>query len=51
MANDTLILDTIHDHAAAQAGKVFLTQPLGGGKVADVKELVAKLRNEAKVVS
>jgi electron transfer flavoprotein beta subunit len=23
----------------------------GGGKVADVKELVAKLRNEAKVVS
>jgi long-subunit acyl-CoA synthetase (AMP-forming) len=35
MANDKLILDRIYEHAAAQPDKVFLTQPLGGGKVAD----------------
>ena len=35
MANGKLILDSIYEHAAAQPGKVFLTQPLGGGKVAD----------------
>ena len=35
MAHDKLILDHIYDHVASQSGKVFLTQPLGGGQVAD----------------
>ena len=36
MANkQKLILDYVYDHEAAQPGKVYLTQPLGGGQVAD----------------
>ncbi|MEO6626296.1 MAG: AMP-binding protein, partial [Burkholderiaceae bacterium] len=35
MAADPLILDAIYDHEAAQPDKVFLTQPLGAGRVQD----------------
>jgi len=35
MANGTLILDRIYEHAASKANTVLLTQPLGGGQVAD----------------
>ncbi|MFO1191807.1 MAG: AMP-binding protein [Rhodoferax sp.] len=35
MAPKKLLLDFIHDHAQARADQVFLTQPLGGGQVAD----------------
>ena len=30
--------------------ELFIPKRKGGGRVADVKELVAKLRNEAKVI-
>ncbi len=36
MPENKLILDVIHEHAKARADKVFLTQPLGGGKVRDI---------------
>ncbi len=36
MADDKLILDTIQQHAVNQTDTVFLTQPLGGGKVVDI---------------
>ena len=35
MAEDKLILDYIYDHEAARPEQVFLTQPVGGGKVID----------------
>ncbi len=35
MPDQKLILDYIYEHEAAQPGKVFLTQPVGGGKVVD----------------
>ena len=35
MADDKLILDYIQDHEAKQKDTVFLTQPLGAGKVVD----------------
>ena len=35
MAETKLILDYIYDHAAAHPQRVFLTQPVGGGKVVD----------------
>ncbi len=35
MMEQKLILDFIYEHEAARAGKVFLTQPTGGGKVVD----------------
>src|SRR6185369_13316297 len=35
MADDKLILDYVLDHHAAQPQKVFLTQPVGGGRVID----------------
>ena len=35
MPEQKLILEYIYEHAAHQPGKVFLTQPLGGGKVQD----------------
>ena len=35
MAEDKLILDYIYDHEAARPDQVFLTQPVGGGKVVD----------------
>ncbi len=35
MADGKAILDDIYRHEAARADKVFLTQPLGGGQVAD----------------
>ena len=30
-----LILDHVYEHEAGQPGRIFLTQPLGGGRVAD----------------
>lgn len=35
MPHSKLILDYIYDHADAHPDKVFLTQPVGGGKVTD----------------
>ena len=35
MSEHKLILDHVYDHEAARADLVFLTQPLGGGQVAD----------------
>jgi len=35
MANDKLILDYVYEHEAAQPDRVYLTQPIGGGKVID----------------
>ncbi len=35
MHADPLILEAIYDHEAAQPAKVFLTQPLGAGRVQD----------------
>jgi len=35
MSDTKLILDHVYDHEAARADLVFLTQPLGGGQVAD----------------
>ena len=35
MATDKLILDHVYDHEAAHPDRVYLTQPLGGGAVAD----------------
>ncbi|MEO7940307.1 MAG: AMP-binding protein [Burkholderiaceae bacterium] len=35
MAHDTLILERIQDHALSRKDTVFLTQPLGAGKVAN----------------
>ena len=35
MPADQLILDAIYEHEAAQPARVFLTQPLGGGRVLD----------------
>jgi long-chain acyl-CoA synthetase len=35
MATQNLILDTIYDHEAGHPDKVFLTQPIGGGRVTD----------------
>lgn len=35
MGEQKLILDTIYDHEQAQPDRVFLTQPLGSGKVVD----------------
>lgn len=35
MANSKLILDYVYDHEASQPDRVYLTQPLGQGKVAD----------------
>ncbi len=36
MADQKLILDIIHEHAANRADTVFLTQPLGAGRVLDI---------------
>jgi len=35
VSDDKLILDFVLDHEAQQPNRVFLTQPLGGGRVAD----------------
>ena len=35
MTDTKLILDHVYDHEATQAGRVFLTQPVGGGEVVD----------------
>ena len=35
MAANKLMLDYVYEHEAAQSGRVFLTQPLGGGQVKD----------------
>ena len=35
MSADQLVLDAIYDHEAAQPARVFLTQPLGAGRVQD----------------
>ena len=35
MPDAKLILDHVYDHEAAQAGRVFLTQPVGGSEVVD----------------
>ena len=35
MPDDPLILDDVYDHEAAQPDRVYLTQPIGGGKVVD----------------
>lgn len=35
MATTQLLLDHIYEHEKAQASRVFLTQPVGGGKVVD----------------
>ncbi len=35
MADDKLILDHVYDHEAAHPDRLYLTQPLGGGAVAD----------------
>ena len=35
MSDTKLILDHVYDHEAQRADLVFLTQPLGGGQVAD----------------
>ena len=35
MREQKLILDYIYQHEAAQPERVFLTQPVGGGKVVD----------------
>jgi len=35
MTDSKLILDYVLEHEAAQPGRVYLTQPLGGGQVAD----------------
>jgi long-chain acyl-CoA synthetase len=35
MIEERLILDHVYDHEAAHPDRVFLTQPLGGGQVAD----------------
>ncbi|HUJ88274.1 MAG TPA: AMP-binding protein, partial [Burkholderiales bacterium] len=35
MTDSRLILDHVYEHEAAQSERVFLTQPLGGGRVAD----------------
>jgi long-chain acyl-CoA synthetase len=36
MSTPKLILDHVYDHEAAQPGRVFLTQPVGGGRVVDI---------------
>ena len=36
MTDQKLILDAIYKHEASQPGRVFFTQPLGGGKVVDI---------------
>ncbi len=50
MGDDPLILDHVFDHGAAQPGRVFLTQPLGAGRVADYRwgEVVDQARRMAK---
>ena len=35
MANNKLILDYVYEHEAAQPERIYLTQPVGGGKVID----------------
>jgi long-subunit acyl-CoA synthetase (AMP-forming) len=35
MSDDRLILDHVYEHEASRANLVYLTQPLGGGRVAD----------------
>ena len=35
MADDKLILDHVYDHEAAHRDRIYLTQPLGGGAVAN----------------
>lgn len=35
MSNSKLILDYVYAHEASRASKVYLTQPVGGGKVVD----------------
>ncbi len=34
--SERLILDHVYDHEAAQASRVFLTQPVGGGRTVDL---------------
>ena len=49
MAKNKLILDSIYDFEASQPDKVYLTQPLGQGKVTDYtwKETVDQSRRMA----
>ena len=35
MSDDKLILDHVYEHEATSPGRVFLTQPVGGGQVVD----------------
>ena len=35
MREPKLILDHVLDHEASQPGRVYLTQPVGGGKLVD----------------
>ena len=35
MPDERLILDHVYDHEARQPGRIYLTQPLGGGQVVD----------------
>ncbi len=35
MASDKLILDYVYDHEAVQPDRLYLTQPVGGGRVVD----------------
>lgn len=36
VSRETLILDLVYEHEAAHASRVFLTQPIGGGRVVDL---------------
>jgi long-chain acyl-CoA synthetase len=36
MNTDTLILDLVYEHEASHPDRIFLTQPLGGGRVQDL---------------
>jgi long-chain acyl-CoA synthetase len=49
MANSALILDHVYAHEAQRANEVFMTQPLGGGPVADItwKQAVDEARRMA----
>ena len=50
---ETLDAGSLGDHVAPRLKTLKVVEPpkrKGGGRVADVAELVAKLRNEAKVI-
>jgi acyl-CoA synthetase (AMP-forming)/AMP-acid ligase II len=49
MHTDKTLLDHVLEHEAAQPDRVFLTQPLGGGQVAEITwgEALAQARRVA----